>query len=433
MSNKKRGIDRRKLKLAAEFPLQLASGEIIEQDRRSYRKRRENDFISEQYFFSGVPYHVLEPLISLCNKILLNPGDVLLEPQQPNRNLYLLLDGELKVHIDKVDSEEGFIIQTGEFLGELSVIDGQLPSAYVVAEKASHVLAISDEILWNDFFKNPKIARNFMRLFAQRMRDRNQHIQRALEQELRYEHLQKELSIARNIQSSMLPSGDYLCDKFPVIDIRGSMTAANQVGGDFFDAFPLYNNRICLSIGDVSGKGIPASLFMVKTITLLREEIRRKEDLTGAVKNLNVKLCKDNDSCMFSTLIVGILDFRDNLLSFINAGHNLPLYGPAGKAFNFLKTPKGILVGINEYAEYQVTTLKLQKNDVFVLYTDGVTEAMNPDHEVYSDERFQNLLNTTDTSSAQSVVTAIKDSVKIFADGAAQSDDLTLLVFRYCD
>ena len=432
MKHNKRGIERRASNQNHSFPLHLPNGQSIEKERRSNKHRRQNDFISEQSFFDEVPYDLIEPLITLCTTLVLEAGDILLKPQQPNRNLYLVLKGQLKVHIDKVDSQEGFMIQPGEFLGELSVIDGQLPSAFVVAEQPSHVLSIPDEILWNNFFKNGTIARNFMSMFAKRLRDRNEHIQRALEQELRLEHLQKELSIAHDIQASMLPTVSDKCSKFPQVDLEASMTPANEVGGDFYDLFPVDKENICLSIGDVSGKGIPASLFMVKTLTLLREEIMRQEDLSTAITNTNLKLCQDNDSCMFATVIIGILNVKSGIFNYINAGHNLPLLVEGGNNSKYLKSDKGILLGINENAEYTSSQLQLAKDDVLVLYTDGITEAMNNQYEIYTDERFQKLLTNQKNLTAASTVEEIITGVKQFTGSAPQSDDLTLLVLRYC-
>lgn len=432
MKEKKRGPDRRKTHNTVTFPLRLPGSEkIIGIDRRSNTNRRHNEFISQQHLFSNISYDLAESLSALCTNINLSPDDILLEPDQSNNNLYLLLEGLLKVHIETKDSEEGFLIQPGEFIGEISVIDGNPPSAYVISKQQSRVLAIPDFVLWEHFFKNATIARNFMRMFAHRLRDRNQHIQRALEQQLCLKHLQKELSIARNIQASMLPSETSLCKHFPNIDVETSMIPANEVGGDFYDAFPLDKNHICLSIGDVSGKGIPASLFMVKTLTLLREEVIRYRELPLAVSQLNKKLCQDNSSCMFATLIVGILDINQGCFSFINAGHNQPLLFASDMSSEFVASPKGILVGINEYAQYQITELQLNKNDTLILYTDGVTEAMNSEGEVFSDYRFKNLLSLQDMSSARNVVQKINNSVKEFAGNAPQSDDLTLSVLRY--
>lgn len=432
MKKIKRGIDRRILNKNVTFPLHLADGQIIKEDRRSNKHRRNTDYISEQFFFNEVPYSLIEPLITQCDILKLKAGNVLIEPQKPNTNLFLLLKGQLKVHIDEVDSKEGIVVDPGEFIGELSVVDGLLPSAYVVAEHDSDVLSIPENLLWHDFFRNGKIARNFLKMFAKRLRKHNEQIQRALIQELRLEHIQKELSIAHNIQASMLPNGRDQCRNFPQIDIETIMTPAHEVGGDFYDAFPLDKDHVLFCIGDVSGKGIPASLFMVKALTILREEVIREGNLVTAVENTNYKLCQDNDTCMFATVIVGILNVKTRIFSFINAGHNKPLYGPGGKNFRYLDSPKCIFLGVDEKAIFKSAQLQINKGDVLVLYTDGVTEAMNKRNDIFSNERLQNMLSADSALNAASIVHKIISTMNDFTEDTPQSDDVTILAVRYC-
>ncbi len=431
MSNRKRGIDRRQSGEPPNFPLRLKNDEVIEKDRRSSAERRQYGFISSQSFFRGVPYSTLESLLDLCDQRHLEPGAVLIEPGQQNHYLYLLLEGRLKVHIDKAGSEEGFTIEPGECSGEISIVDGQPTTAFVIAEAPCSILAIPEDVLWQEFFKIPAIARNFMGLFAQRFRQRNRAIQKALEQQLRWEHLQRELSIAQDIQGGMLPRGESLCDRYPQVDIRASTIPAFEVGGDFFDTFPLDDRRICLALGDVSGKGIPAALFMVRTMTLLREEILRHSDLTTAVRNLNLKLCRDNARYMFATLIVGILDVESGRFSYVNAGHNRPLFGPGGRDFDFLEASGGILLGVDADAQYQAAVQPLAKDDVLVLYSDGVTEARNRGRELFSDERLRTLLCSVEPAAAGPTVSAIESAVHDFSADCPQSDDITVLVVRY--
>ncbi len=431
MNDRKRGIDRRRSGEAPDFPLQLSGGEIVKHDRRSNAERRQHGFISHQSFFSGVPYSTLEVLVDLCDQLNLKPGTVLIEPGQENHHLYLLLDGRLKVHIERAGSEEGFSVEPGECTGEISIVDGQPTTAFVIAEEPSRILAIPEDVLWQEFFKIPTIARNFMQLFAKRFRNRNRVIQRALEQQLRLEHLQRELSIAHDIQAGMLPGDESLCDRYRSLDIEARMMPAFEVCGDFFVTFPLDDRRNCLALGDVSGKGIPAALFMVRAMTLLREEILRHSELTTVVSNLNAKLCRDNARYMFATLIVGILDVEAARLSYVNAGHNRPLFGPGGKDFNFLESPGGILLGVDEDAEYQVSVQQLAKDDVLVLYSDGVTEAKNGQRELFSDQRLRTLLCSLNIRGAKQAVRRIESAVREFAAGCPQSDDLTLLVVRF--
>ncbi len=431
MNKKPRGLDRRQSRTLPAFPLKLAGGNVVEADRRKTRDRRRNGFISRQAFFANVTYDDLEPLLALCEQLVLQPGEHLIEPGRENHHLFLLLDGRLGVHIDRIDADGGFPVNPGECMGELSIIDGQLTTAHVVAKEKSLVLAIPEQVLWADFFKNPTIARNFMTLFSRRFRDRNRVMQQALEQKLRLEHLQRELSIAQDIQASMLPRDDPLWSRFPQIDIHADMTPANEVGGDFYDSFALDEQRICLAIGDVSGKGIPAALFMVRTMTLLREEMLRNADLPAAMRALNAKLCRDNDRCMFATLFVGVMDLGSGRFSFVNGGHNHPLFGRRGERFEFLETPPGILVGVSEAARFEMGCLQFENGDLLVMYTDGVTEATTLDDRLFSDQRLQQLLCDAEIRDAAQTVELVKEGVRAFVQDAPASDDLTLLVLRY--
>jgi len=378
--------------------------------------------------FAGVPREELQPLLEQCEIRELQSGEILLAPGQPNQSLYLLLRGRLKVHIDRADSEQGFLIKPGECTGEISIIDGRLPTAFVLAEDRSEVLVLPEQFLWEHFLAIPRINRNFMGLIADRFRRTNRTMQRALEQELRYEHLQNELAIAREIQLGMLPHDLNLG---PEVDIAAEMLPAQQVGGDFYDVFSLGSDACCLVVADVSGKGVPAALFMVRTMAVLRAELLRAQRVEDAVRRINVMLCKDNPTCMFATLAVAVLNRRTGHCHYVNAGHDPMVYGEGGTAFRMLPAPRGILVGVDSSATYQAASVTLGRDDILVLYTDGVTEAMNDALELFTRVRLMDCLAEAPVSSAEQLVARIHGAVEQFAAGAPPSDDLTLVVLRY--
>jgi sigma-B regulation protein RsbU (phosphoserine phosphatase) len=384
--------------------------------------------ISRHPLFAGVPPAALEPLIRHCEIRPLSTGQVLLSPGQANRTLYLLLEGQLGVRIDRVDSETGFVVGPGECAGEISVVDCGPATAYVVAEMSSQVLAIPESEVWNGLFQVPVIARNFLRLFANRFRARSEAMQRALIQQLRYEHMQKELAIAQEIQLGMLP-GDL--DFGPEIDIVAEMKPAQEVGGDFYDAFPVGPDEYCVAIGDVSGKGVPAALFMVRTMTLLRTELLKDQPIEEALGRLNVLLCQDNPTCMFATLIVGVLNKLTGVFHYVNAGHERIVFAEQGRSYRPLAPPRGIFVGIDPGARYEAASLTLEKGDLLLLYTDGVTEAMNPGRELYTLERLVECAGQGPATCAETLADRITESVQDFAAGAPPSDDVTLVVLRF--
>ncbi|WP_296808125.1 SpoIIE family protein phosphatase [Thiocapsa sp.] len=386
--------------------------------------------VARHALFKGVPFDGLRPILARCAIQELEIGQVLLAPGQANRKLFLVLDGQLKAHIDHIDSEEGFFIGPGECTGEISVIDSKPATAFVVAEATSRVLAVAEEDLWGGLLQHPRIARNFMQLFAERFRARTRVMQKALEQQLRFEHMQKELAIAQEIQLGMLPH-DLDLDLGPEIDLAAEIMPASLVGGDFYDVIPMPPDEYGVAIGDVSGKGVPAALFMVRTLTLLRTELLKSQPLEDALRNVNLRLCEENAASMFATLIVAIVNKSTGQLRYVNAGHDPVLFGERGRDYRPLPPPSGILIGLDETATYVVESLTLREQDVLVLYTDGVTEAMDREHRLFTLDRLTACLNARRAGSAQGLADAVTVAVKTFSAGAAPSDDLTLVVLRF--
>jgi sigma-B regulation protein RsbU (phosphoserine phosphatase) len=298
----------------------------------------------------------------------------------------------------------------------------------VVADEPSQVLAIPESKIWDGLLQVPGIARNFVRLFANRFRARSEAMQRALIQQLQLEHMQKELAIAHDIQLGMLP-GDL--DFGPEVDIVAEMKPAQEIGGDFYDAFPVGPDEYCVAVGDVSGKGVPAALFMVRTMTLLRTELLKEQPIDEALGRLNFALCRDNPTCMFATLIIGVLNKETGEFRYATAGHEPMVVVEQGRPCRPLPPPRGIFVGIDSRATYEVASLTLERGDLLVLYTDGVTEAMNPERELYTLERLLECVGRGPATSAEALAGRITESVRGFAAGAPPSDDITLVVLRF--
>ncbi len=257
-------------------------------------------------------------------------------------------------------------------------------------------------------------------------------IVRNITQTKKIEEALQELSAATRIQANMLPDYGKLCASIPQIDLVATMTPAKNVGGDFFDVFTLDHRYLCIAIGDVSGKGIPAALFMVRAMTLLRMAVDTGMPLNTSASKVNQFLCVNNLDCMFVTLFVGLLDVYTGEMRYVSCGHNPPFLSTNGSAFQILDPPQGILMGVFEEAEYEVGTLTLHKDDVILLYTDGVTEAESMGNDYFSTERTIDVLNSVgDRTHIQSLVTTLEDSISEFSKGMPQSDDITILALRY--
>jgi sigma-B regulation protein RsbU (phosphoserine phosphatase) len=255
---------------------------------------------------------------------------------------------------------------------------------------------------------------------------------KTVEQRLKYEHLQKELETAGNIQANILPQDVPLLPDYPQIDVCATMEPAKEVGGDFYDAFAVDDQHVCIAVGDVSGKGMPAALFMVRVITLLRMSLKKAKKFKSLLPKVNAILCQNNDDCMFVTLFVGLLDVTTGRLTYVNGGHNPPLFSANGNPFELLAVPKGILLGVSENAQYEIAELTLHSGDTLVLYTDGVTEAENTRQDIFSVDRARQVLGTvTKDQNITAIVKNLNDAVAQFSKGVPQSDDITMLALRY--
>jgi len=410
-------------------PSSADAGALLE--RRQNLDRRQLGYISRLQLFSGIPYHLIEDVLKSCPVLELASEEVMLTPGQSNNSIYLLLAGSLQIHLGARDASDCIVIGPGECIGELSIIDGKPVSAYVVAQTPCRVLIIHEGVFWGSIIPIPEVARNLMTVLAERMRLNNKLILERLKSHLMLEHLQKELQIAKRIQASMLPSTFPLFPERTDVDIFAVMDAAKDVGGDFFDAFFVKPDKLFIGIGDVSGKGIPAALFMARSMTQLRMEALRDLPLDEILARVNSRLCENNESGMFVTLFCGILDLETGDLHYSNAGHNPPLTSPAGGSFDFIEVPRGTMVGIIEDVRFESARMVLRPGQSLVLYTDGVTEAMNPQQELYSEGRLRETLSAGRHTDAKAIIDAVMGDIESFAEGATPSDDITLLALRY--
>jgi sigma-B regulation protein RsbU (phosphoserine phosphatase) len=253
---------------------------------------------------------------------------------------------------------------------------------------------------------------------------------RLIEAYVEKERMEEALKLAHDIQMSMLPK---IFPPFPErreFDIFAAIAPAKEVGGDFYDFFFTDEDHLCFAIGDVSGKGVPASLFMAVTKTLFRAIAGNGGSPGEMLARLNTEICRDNEFCMFVTFFCAILNIRTGQLDYSNGGHNLP-YHLHHDGVSPLENPGGRALGIVEQSHYGSGRLVLAPGDALLLYTDGVTEAMDSRERLYSDQRLAEFLATHRGSSPRQVVGDLVSDVRHFAGAAPQSDDITALALRY--
>lgn len=241
--------------------------------------------------------------------------------------------------------------------------------------------------------------------------------------------IDKELEFAQQIQYSCLPTA------FPdrcECRLYANMATAKEVGGDFYDFYLLNENVLAFVIADVSGKGIPAAMFMMRAKTIIKDLAESGRDPDEIFTQANEKLCENNDTGMFVTAWLGILDFTTGRLKFANAGHNPPLILRSGGRFGYLKARSGLVLAGMKGIKYRKNELSLAPGDRIYLYTDGVTEATDPENRLYGEQRLLELVNSLEMADPQDLCRLVKEDVDRFAKNAPQFDDITMLSLSFC-
>ena len=240
--------------------------------------------------------------------------------------------------------------------------------------------------------------------------------------------IDKELEYAKQIQLSALPTNFPKDEDFKIC---AQMIAAKEVGGDFYDFYKLNDTTVAFLAADVSGKGIPAAMFMMTAKTIIKDLAESGMAVNDIFTKANEKLCENNESGMFVTAWMGILDLTTGKLQFANAGHNPPVLKRANGAFEYLKTRAGFVLAGMEGVRYRVGELMIYPGDRLFLYTDGVPEATNTENKLYGEDRLLAFMNQNASAEATEFLPALKANIDEFVGEAPQFDDITMLMFDY--
>ena len=314
-------------------------------------------------------------------------------------------------------------------LGKLTGLDRILKAVIVSAYGDMQNIRIAMNRGAFDFVTKP-IDFQDLEITINRTLDEILALKRSLQERTQLNALHEELNIAARIQQSILPR---VFPAFPdrsEFDVFASMTPAKEVGGDFYDFFLIDNVRLGFVIGDVSGKGVPAALFMAVCRTLLRATAMQAPSAGDCLQYVNKVLAAESDSAMFVTLFYGILNSRTGELEFAVGGHNPP-YLFSESRVEPLRFEGGMIVGIMEMASYESQRIQIQPGDGLFLFTDGVTEAANEALEMFGEERLEAAVRSCAAQPLPSVVSSVSEAVQKFVAGAPQADDLTILAVRY--
>lgn len=244
------------------------------------------------------------------------------------------------------------------------------------------------------------------------------------------ERIGAELDIATKIQRSMLPS---IFPAFPMrdeFDLYATMVPAKEVGGDFYDLFLIDEDHLCVVMADVSGKGVPAALFMVIAKTLIKNQAQLHKTPKEIFELTNEQLCESNETGMFVTAFLGVLEISTSSFTYVNAGHNPPLIKKLGGDFEWLETRPGFVLAGIEGMAYRQDEIRLGAGDLLYMYTDGVTEAVNCDEALFTEARLLANVNQLRDYSLRDLLESIKRDIDEFAGGAEQADDITMLALK---
>ncbi len=244
------------------------------------------------------------------------------------------------------------------------------------------------------------------------------------------ERIRTELSLARNIQHDTLPTSFPPFPEREEIDIHAFIRPAREVGGDFYDFFMIDEDHLGLVVADVSGKGIPAALFMMIAKILISISLKSTLSPAKALDIVNKLLCENNKEQMFVTVWLAIVDLNTGLVTYANAGHENPLLYQNGK-WSYILTKHGLVLSALEDVNYSEHTLQLQEGDWLFQYSDGIPEAANKDNELFGDERLLESCRQADMSSTESLLKGIQNDIDEFVGEAEQFDDITMLAYRY--
>jgi len=359
-------------------------------------------------------------MVAHMKKEKFRKGTILFHKGDKADKMYYVNKGTLRlIEINK-------LIKKGEVIGELGILSPfKERMASAICEDDIELYTVGKDELMTLFNQNPSLALELIQLGIK-------HLSENLKAETEAkERIESELRIARDIQIHTLPRVFPTFQERKEFDIFASMEPAKEVGGDFYDFFFISENKLCFLIGDVSGKGVPAALFMMITKTLLKANALTGLSPENILSSVNEIIYPDNDTSMFISVFCAILDTQTGEVRIGNAGHDPQLICRDGKNFEYMKLPRSFVLGPMEDSKFASAKLILKPNDVIFLYTDGVTEAMNPQKELFSKKRLQMTLSNLKDKDVTGIIQGVREEIEKFAQGAPQYDDITMLVLKF--
>ncbi len=357
-------------------------------------------------------------LLESMTEVICNKGeDIVSYGADSEDGMYIIIDGEAIVY-----SKDNQVINTlypGDVIGEMGLINDDVRAATVRADSQVRCANISKHLFEDIAMSNRKIYGSFI----------NMLYTKTTKLVTERERIRSELSIATRIQLGCLENDFTSFNELPNVTLTAAMRPAKEVGGDFYDMFMIDEHHLCFLIADVSGKGVPAALFMSMAKTHIKNYASVGLPLSEVAYRANNQLCYKNEEDMFVTAFICVLDLATDEVTFVNAGHNLPFIKGEDGSFEMIKAKANLVLGMMENVSYKEQTLTLKKGEAIYLYTDGVTEALNPKQELLGDDYLSDMLNRhlERADNVEKFINAMFDEVDTFADGEMQADDITMV------
>ncbi len=374
---------------------------------------------------------ILARVLPHCRVVAFAEQAVILRTGQQNDHLHFLLSGDASVIFDLADRSEPIPIERGQIFGEISVIDEMPVTANVIAVSPCRVLLMPASIFWSEVMTVPGVARRVMRRQSQMLRDNATVLVRTAQDRLRHAALERELGLARDIQMSMLRHAESWFPGRQDFEISALIRPARMVGGDFYDAFLVDQNRLVLAAGDVAGKGISAALFMVRAMTLLRNPAANWISLRRTLDEANTVLAADNDTAMFLTLFMAELNLATGRVDYVNYGHPAPLIRHASGDAAYQTIAPGVMFGLVEGIQGGSGHFSLAPGSTLVLYSDGVTEAEDATQRQFGPDGLLAAVAAAGTDNPAALIRSVAAAVDHHAGTAEQSDDITLMAVSW--
>lgn len=398
--------------------------------------------------FKELPEDEIQKLAETLSVREVPPGTILFQEGDVGDHFYIIIQGQIEVIKALGTPEERFIGTRGpgEFVGELSLINrAGLRMASVRSLGPAHLWEMSHDEFDALLHRQPSMAFELINVLSQRLTTahdttiedlqlKNKELTRAYEelkaaqaQIIEKERLERELQVASEIQSSILPQ---TLPELTGYDFGAMMVPARAVGGDFYDIISLSPNKVGIVIGDVADKGVPSAIFMAQTHALLYAMASRNASPSRVLRRVNQLLLKIGESSLFVTALYGVLDKRTNIFSYSRAGHELPIIVTSDGQVELAPYDQGQLLGILEKPLLDEQTVNIPPGGMILLYTDGVTDARHPSGDSFGMERLTRELEHLGNGSAQEQCDKLWETLWDFQDKTAQEDDVTMVTVR---